>query len=244
MARPRSPKKPSSPPPEPALTGEPDARERLIAASSRVLAERGYDATTVKEVARVAGVNQGLVHYYFGSKDALLLAVTRAHSAQYVAELKKLRDETPLEDLADTSFAWGERHLRASPEQFRLRYELFALGLRNAELTSAVSELQAEGDLEVARTVARYRGGEASRPEPLDHHYAVIIKSCFDGLALQALLDPKFDPGPVYALLKHLVLSSVDGPGSGKAPARRGTRSQARRGTPKPRRRPSTRPRR
>ncbi|NVJ24102.1 MULTISPECIES: TetR/AcrR family transcriptional regulator [Myxococcus] len=236
MARPRSGKTPSSPPPEPSASGEPDARERLIAASSRVLAERGYDATTVKEVARVAGVNQGLVHYYFGSKDALLLAVTREHSQQYSEELRRLREETPLEQLADTSFAWGERHLRASPEQFRLRYELFALGLRNPELTSAVAELQAQGDLEVARTVARYRGGDAAKPEPLDLHYAVIIKACFDGLALQAMLDSKFDPSPIYALLKHLVLSSVEGPGGGK-PARKSTRTQARRGTPPARRR-------
>ncbi|TQF11458.1 TetR/AcrR family transcriptional regulator [Myxococcus llanfairpwllgwyngyllgogerychwyrndrobwllllantysiliogogogochensis] len=241
MARPRSGKTPSSPPPEPAAPGVPDARERLIAASSRVLAERGYDATTVKEVARVAGVNQGLVHYYFGSKDALLLAVTREHSQQYAEELRQLREETPLEQLADTSFAWGESHLRESPAQFRLRYELFALGLRNPELTSAVAELQAQGDMEVARTVALYRGGDAAKPEPTDMHYAVIIKACFDALALQALLDPKFDAAPIYALLKRMVLSSVDGPGSAK-PARRGTKGQARRGKTPARRRRVPRP--
>ncbi|WP_338866838.1 TetR/AcrR family transcriptional regulator [Myxococcus stipitatus] len=243
MARPRSGKT-STNAPEPEVAGESDARARLIAASYRVLAERGYDATTVKEVARVAGVNQGLVHYYFGSKDALLLAVTREHSQQYVAELRRLREDTPLEQLADASFAWGERHLRSAPEQFRLRYELFALGLRNAELTSAVAELQSQGDSEVARVVARYRSGDDTKPEPIDQHYASIIKACFDGLALQSLLDPTFDATPVYALLKQMVMKSMDGPGATKAPPRRASssRGQARRGGPRPRTRRRVRP--
>ncbi|QSQ16129.1 TetR/AcrR family transcriptional regulator [Myxococcus landrumensis] len=242
MPRPRSGKTSSNASPE--VAGESDARARLIAASYRVLAERGYDATTVKEVARVAGVNQGLVHYYFGSKDALLLAVTREHSQQYVAELRRLREETPLEQLADASFAWGERHLRSAPEQFRLRYELFALGLRNVELTGAVAELQAEGDSEVARVVARYRGGEEVPPEPIDRHYASIIKACFDGLALHSLLDPAFDATPVYALLKQMVLKCMEGPGGARTPPRRtsSSKGQARRGGPRNRPRRRVRP--
>ncbi|MCP3104299.1 TetR/AcrR family transcriptional regulator [Myxococcus sp. K15C18031901] len=235
MARARTRKTaPQAPAPE--VAGSSDARERLIAASSRVLAERGYDATTVKEVARVAGVNQGLVHYYFGSKDALLLAVTRELSQRHAAELRQLREETPLEQLAEASFDWGAKLLRSAPEQFRLRYELFALGLRNKELTSAVSELQCMGDLEIARTVAVYRGGDPEHPTPMDRHYASIMKACFDGLALQHLLDEDFDPAPVYALLRQVILSSVDG-NPGARPARRGTKAQGRRAPPRPRRR-------
>lgn len=227
----RSRSGPKSPP-------EPDARERLITAGYRVLAERGYDATTVKEVAREAGVNQGLVHYYFGSKDALLLEVTREASQRYVEELRRLRDETPPEQLAAASFAWGERLLKDTPEQFRLRYELFALGLRNPELKPAVAELQGMADQEVARTVSKVRGGDGEHPEAVDRHYAAIIKACVDGLALNHLLDARFDPAPVYALLSRIVLASLELPVAGK-PARKGTKTQARKGRPPaPRRRP------
>ncbi|MCE9672452.1 TetR/AcrR family transcriptional regulator [Myxococcus stipitatus] len=222
--------------------GGSDARERLIAASARVLAERGYDATTVKEVARVAGVNQGLVHYYFGSKDALLLATTREHSQRYAAELRRLREETPPEKLADASFAFGAELLRAAPELVRLRYELFALGLRNPELTSAVSELLCLGDLEVARTVAAYRGADPEHPEPVDRHYGALIKACIDGLSLQHVLDARFDVAPVYALLQRMILLSV-GSGASAKPPRRGGKAQGRRALPRPRRR-SPRPRR
>ncbi|QSQ27265.1 TetR/AcrR family transcriptional regulator [Pyxidicoccus parkwayensis] len=237
MARPRSGTK------TPASTPEPDARERLIAAGYRVLSERGYDATTVKEVAKEAGVNQGLVHYYFGSKDALLLAVAKAARQKYMDELKRLREETPHEQLAAASFAWGEKLLKETPEQFRVRYELFAMGLHNKELKPAVAEmLQCVGE-EVALTVAAVRNGEGAKPEPLDHHYAAIVKACVDGLSLHHLLDESFDPAPVYALLSRIVLES-QGITSGKKPAARKPKVHARRGrVPSPRRRAPRAPR-
>ncbi|WP_163997379.1 TetR/AcrR family transcriptional regulator [Pyxidicoccus caerfyrddinensis] len=237
MARPRSGSK------TPASSPEPDARERLITAGYRVLSERGYDAATVKEVAREAGVNQGLVHYYFGSKDALLLAVAKEARQQYLDELKRLRQETPHEQLAAASFAWGEKLLKETPEQFRVRYELFAMGLHNKELKPAVAEmLQCVGD-EVALTVAAVRHGEGAKPEPLDYHYAAIIKACVDGLSLHHLLDEHFDPAPVYALLSRIVLES-QGITAGKKPPARKTKGQARRGkVPAPRRGASRKPR-
>ena len=48
--------------------------EKLIAAAGEMLAEVGPRALSVRAVAQRAGVNHGLVHHYFGSKDALLRA--------------------------------------------------------------------------------------------------------------------------------------------------------------------------
>jgi AcrR family transcriptional regulator len=48
--------------------------EKLVGAASEMLAEVGPRAMSVRAVAQRAGVNHGLVHHYFGSKDALLRA--------------------------------------------------------------------------------------------------------------------------------------------------------------------------
>ena len=50
-----------------------DARGALIAATEEMLIESGYAAITVRSVAARAGVNHGLVHYYFSSLHELLL---------------------------------------------------------------------------------------------------------------------------------------------------------------------------
>jgi AcrR family transcriptional regulator len=60
----------------------------LIEAAGGLFAERGPARVSVREVAAAAGVNHGLVHHYFGSKDALLRAVLEdlaAHVADEVA---------------------------------------------------------------------------------------------------------------------------------------------------------------
>src|SRR6516162_5513873 len=87
-----------------------DNRERLIAAGYTVLSEKGYEATTVKEVAHVAGVSPGLFHYYFASKDELLLAVLREAGARYGRMMQDLRAEVPPDRLLEAAFAaLGER---------------------------------------------------------------------------------------------------------------------------------------
>src|ERR671939_119846 len=60
----------------------PDMRAHLVEAAYRVLAERGYEAMSIKDVASAAGVAPGLIHYYFASKAELLLAVVREAAAR------------------------------------------------------------------------------------------------------------------------------------------------------------------
>lgn len=50
-----------------------EATTALLDAAESLLVESGHAAITVRAVAERAGVNQGLVHYYFGSMDELLL---------------------------------------------------------------------------------------------------------------------------------------------------------------------------
>jgi len=49
---------------------------RILAAASRLFVERGYERTTIREIARAAGVDGGLVMHYFGSKQELFQRVT------------------------------------------------------------------------------------------------------------------------------------------------------------------------
>ena len=65
------------------------SEERLIVAASQLLGEVGPKSVSVRMIAERAGVNHGLVHHYFGGKDALLqLAMTRLveQHAEYARE--------------------------------------------------------------------------------------------------------------------------------------------------------------
>ncbi|MEU0133885.1 TetR family transcriptional regulator [Streptomyces sp. NPDC006296] len=57
-----------------ARTGGPDARTRILEAARTEFAERGYDKTSVRGIAKAAGVDAALVHHYFGTKDEVFAA--------------------------------------------------------------------------------------------------------------------------------------------------------------------------
>lgn len=52
-----------------------DSRAAILDAAERLFAERGYAATTVKQIGSAAGVNSALLYYYFADKERLYRAV-------------------------------------------------------------------------------------------------------------------------------------------------------------------------
>src|SRR3954454_5312345 len=80
---------------------EPERREQLIEAAARVIARRGYDAATVRDVAREAGVSTGVIAYYFEGKDDLFAQVLRSASRWFRARLQNAQKaaHTPRERL-------------------------------------------------------------------------------------------------------------------------------------------------
>lgn len=71
-------------PPGPTAQGE-ETRQRLYETALALMAERGFEAATLRDVASRAGVSPGLLYRYFPSKRAVVLALYDDLSAQCVA---------------------------------------------------------------------------------------------------------------------------------------------------------------
>ena len=67
------------------LTGE--KAERIVDAMRHCVAERGISGATFEHVSREAGVSRGLLHYYFGTKERLLIEVLRSDAETRIAML-------------------------------------------------------------------------------------------------------------------------------------------------------------
>ena len=76
-------------PPGRTLRGE-QTRRRLYQTAVRLIAARGWQATTLREIAREAGVSVGLLYRYFPSKRAVVLALYDELSATYAARAADL----------------------------------------------------------------------------------------------------------------------------------------------------------
>ena len=61
------------------------AEEALLDAAERLLLEVGYAGITTRRLAEEAGVNHGLVHYYFGSVENLLVRTLERFTERLIA---------------------------------------------------------------------------------------------------------------------------------------------------------------
>jgi|JI8StandDraft_2_1071088.scaffolds.fasta_scaffold08855_4 AcrR family transcriptional regulator len=68
------------------------SRERLVLAGLRLFAERGYAATSVRDLAQAAGVNVSAIRYYFGDKAGLYRAVFFEPMGDPEADMARYRD--------------------------------------------------------------------------------------------------------------------------------------------------------
>ncbi len=67
----------STPPPEPPVVdvAGPEGRRRILDAAAEAFLNRGYAATTLRQIADAVGMKAGSLYYHFESKDELLTAV-------------------------------------------------------------------------------------------------------------------------------------------------------------------------
>jgi AcrR family transcriptional regulator len=81
-----------------------ERRQQLLEAALAVFAERGFEAATTKEITERAGVNQGLIYFYFQSKADVFFATFEHHAQLVLAQLDPIfeqeRDADPATGLA------------------------------------------------------------------------------------------------------------------------------------------------
>lgn len=89
-------------------------RDRILDAAEQLLARRGLDGVSVREITALAQVDVALAHYHFGSKDGLFDAVLGRRAAAMNARRITMLDEAiakaaphpPCEEAVISAFVW------------------------------------------------------------------------------------------------------------------------------------------
>jgi len=171
-----------------------DKAKRIVDAMRDSVARRGAAGSTFEHVAREAGVSRGLLHYYFGTKERLLVEVVRRDSELRVARLDEMLGEAQsVDDVLDVLVSSLTDLIENEPGFFLLIYELFSAGRRNPEIQEEVGKLFAHTRSHVAE-VLRAKDSEGVLSLRFDADAVVsILLALGDGFALQALSDPDLD---------------------------------------------------
>jgi len=65
-------------------------RDKVLAAAVQMFAEYGYHAATMRDIARMAGIQAASIYYHYASKQALLVEVMETHMRQLNANLEQI----------------------------------------------------------------------------------------------------------------------------------------------------------
>jgi AcrR family transcriptional regulator len=162
----------------------------------RSVAQHGTAGSTFERVSREAGVSRGLLHYYFGTKEQLLVEAVR-HDCQL--RLERLERQLAGAQTADDFIALMAKQLQGmieeDPDFVTLVFELFTLSRRNEDIAAEYAKLMRGMREQVAGmlTVAQDDGVLRLHADP--EAVAEILFSLGDGFALRMLAEPDRDFG-------------------------------------------------
>jgi AcrR family transcriptional regulator len=174
------------------LSGE--KAQRIVDAMRRSVARRGTAGSTFDHVSREAGVSRGLLHYYFGTKEQLLVeAVRRDCELRLELLQRQLSTAKTADDYIDLMAQNLQETVRDDPDFVTLVFELFTLSRRNADIAVEYAGLMRRTREQVAGMLASAQGEGILRLHAEPEAVAEILFSLGDGFALRMLSEPGRD---------------------------------------------------
>jgi AcrR family transcriptional regulator len=183
-----------------------DKAARIVEAMRASVAARGIAGSTFDQVARAAGVSRGLLHYYFGTKERLLVEVVRRE-----CDLRNERLEDAIagagsgEQVLDALVRSFEDFLGDGPAMPVMFHEMLTLAQRNDEIAAELAELgrRTRGHLADALAAKSEAGVLELRDDP--EAVAAFLFVLADGITVRRLSEPEFE---IATLMDHAVVAA------------------------------------
>ncbi len=168
------------------------SEDRLLQAALILIAEHGYDRTSLQAIGDAAGYSRGLVSHRFGSKEGLLWAIFDHTFGAWQTDTlgPRVGDHVGIEALRATVAA-TRAALQSAPETLRAFYSLLfqALGPLGA-LRPKVASLHRREREGIAAWIAAGVANGSIRPDVDPEREAALFLGMLRGAAFQWLIDP------------------------------------------------------
>jgi AcrR family transcriptional regulator len=166
-----------------AKTGRAAAEQALLDAAERLLVDVGHAGISTRRLAEEAGVNNGLVHYYFGSIENLLVRVLERFTDRLIVRQRALYADPDLPFLQKWRTAM--RYLDEDRPYQKVWYELQALAWNRRELRERVDHVNREWRQVLTEALAEPRERYGIEM-PLDALVSLVI-TFNEGIILERL---------------------------------------------------------
>jgi AcrR family transcriptional regulator len=175
--------------------------QRIIEAMRTSVGTRGAAGSTFDHVAREAGVSRGLLHYYFGSKERLLVEVVRHDcEVRIVAMDERIQQAGSVDEIIAALVLGLEEFLEGEPSSPAVIYELLSASRHSEDIRAELAELYRRwrADLAEALRVKEREGVVKLEADP--EAVASMLFALGDGFGIQVVSDPDWDREAAFGL--------------------------------------------
>ena len=178
-------------------------RQQILDAFLECMIEKPYDAISVRDIARGAGVTLSTIYYYFENKEAILLEHIAARMRQYtdifeVCAIEAAKNSGDMKSFVACTVELAKRYFEGvTPEGLRVSSMIWCLGNYNPAVKKLLRETYETADQSLQRVIAH--AGFAT-PDP--SLTSKLIACLFDGIFVYNMI---FSDQPMdVRLLEHL----------------------------------------
>ena len=184
--------------PEPASELASDKAARIVEAMRASVAARGIAGSTFDHVAREAGVSRGLLHYYFGTKERLLVEVVRRECELREQQLEDaIAGARSASEVLEALVRSLQEILGEGPAAPVMFFEMLTLAQRHAEIAAELAQLgRRTREAFAAALAAKSEAGVLSLRAAPDA-VAACLFALADGIIVRRLSEPSLDIAPL-----------------------------------------------
>jgi AcrR family transcriptional regulator len=188
-------------PAAPAGRLEGEKAQRIIEAMRASVGKRGAAASTFDHVAREAGVSRGLLHYYFGSKERLLVEVVRHDAELRIRHMdERVARAGTIDEIIGALVASLEEFIEGEPDSQALIYELLSASRHSEDIRAELAELYRRWRAHLAESLRAKEREGVVRLQSDAESVASMLFALGDGLGIQVLSDPDWDRDAAFEL--------------------------------------------
>jgi AcrR family transcriptional regulator len=190
-----------------------DKAKRIVAAMRDSVARRGAAGSTFDHVAREAGVSRGLLHYYFGSKERLLVEVVR-HDADIRIHTfeERLRGAGSLDEVIEALVVQLREYVEEEPGWHAVIHELLSAARRNDDIRDELADLYRRVRGQVAEILREKEAAGIVRLRTDAESVASVFLAIADGLEVQITSDTRWDSGPTVTTAVEVARFLLEAP--------------------------------
>ena len=178
-----------------------DKAQRIIAAMRASVGKRGASGSTFDHVAREAGVSRGLLHYYFGSKEQLLVEVVRHDCEVRNRNMdERLEKAHSVDEILDALVVGLEEFLEDDAGGQAVIYEMLSASRHSEEIRAELAELYRQWRERLAGWLRTKEREGVIRLQADAEAVASMLFSLGDGFGIQVLADPDWDQQAAFDL--------------------------------------------